>query len=294
MTPVCLVCSSSTVKETFSIPDNEYGLSYRATYVDCGGCGCFYQFPMPDDAQLASFYPTVYHSMHSKSLIARMKNSLRLKKLKSILPPGGTFMDFGCGNGSFILYASEQCPDRKFYGYEIDGKDSTTSLNDGKVVIFKGSLDYLKKNMPVCNVISMHHVIEHLPEPKPLIKYMHQNLAPGGFITGQTPATDSFERKLFKQRWSGFHAPRHTVVFSRKGLAELMKLCGFETVQVKTGFNPAAYAVSLATLFHGKNGGIIRRAGLKWLFFVGLATLLTPIDRILGGSIIDFYAAKNS
>jgi SAM-dependent methyltransferase len=290
--PSCPVCSSQSFKNTYTVPDNEYGLPYKVNYNHCSDCDCFYQYPMPSDEQLSSFYPSAYHSMLSKSLIARIKNNIRLKNLNKFLSPGDAFMDFGCGNGSFILYAAGKNPENIFYGYEIDSKNSTTSYNEGKTIIIKGSWDYLKANMPTCKVISMHHVIEHLPDPNSTINYFYQKLTSDGVIIGQTPATDSLERKLFKTGWSGFHAPRHTVVFSRKAISKIFKNNNLAKVNILSGLNPAAYAVSLATLFNGKNGGSIKRSGFKWMFYLSVALVLASFDRLIQGSIIDFYAYK--
>ncbi len=290
--PICPICASNSIKEEFTIPDNEYGLKYKATYIHCNSCDCFYQSPMPSDDQLSSFYPDAYHSMQSKSIIARIKNTMRLKAINKNLNSGDTFMDFGCGNGSFILFASEKCPDRNFLGYEIDSLNSTISYNEGRVVIIKGAFGYLMKNMPMSNIISMHHVIEHLGNPKEIIEQLYQKLVAGGLIIGQTPATDSFERKLFKTRWSGFHAPRHTVIFSRKALRKTFTDIGFKGIEIQTGFNPAAYAVSLASLINEKNGGTIKRSGIKWIMFVIFALFLSPIDMMIKGSIMNFYARK--
>jgi len=290
--PICPICKSGHVQEEFIVPDNEYGLAYKAKYVHCADCGCLYQSPMPNDSQLSSFYPETYHSMLSKSIIARIKNNMRLNSLKKDLNAGDTFMDYGCGNGSFILYASEKCPENKFLGYEIGAENSTTLYNDGKVTIIRGSFDYLMENMPNCSVISMHHVIEHLPDPNETIRQLSKKLLPNGLIIGQTPANDSFERSLFKTRWSGFHAPRHTVVFSRKSITKTFAETGFTDVKIKSGLNPAAYAVSLASMFNGKDGGIIKRSGFKWLMLVIFAMALSPIDMLIKGSIMNFYARK--
>jgi SAM-dependent methyltransferase len=289
-TSSCPVCGSSRRGHAFTVPDHEYGLSYRARYIDCDACGCLYQSPMPSDEQLASFYPATYHSMHSAGLLATLKHRLRLGKLLRFLRPGDAFLDFGCGNGAFVRYASDHCPDRRFYGYEIDRRDSVVSSNDGRMTILRGSLAHLKAHLPECRMISMHHVIEHLPDPASTVRELRPALTRGGRIVGQTPATDSFERRLFKTRWSGFHAPRHTVVFSRQGLETLFAGAHFASTRVDTGLNPAAYAVSLASALHGPNGGVISRSRPEWLIYLAAALVFWPADRLLGGSIIDFHA----
>ena len=70
-------------------------------------------------------------------------------------------------------------------------------------------------------IITMNHTIEHLVDPEKVIKKLKNKVRTDGIIDGQTPVTDSFEKKLFKKYWSGFHSPRHTVIFSKDGLKNL-------------------------------------------------------------------------
>ena len=147
------------------------------------------------------------------------------------------------------------------------------------------------KGIPACTIVTMNHVIEHLPDPCATVKGLADKLEHGGIIEGQTPNTDSVERSIFGLRWAGFHAPRHTVIFSKKSLEALFKKLSMNDIKVTVAFNPAGYAISFATLFNSKNGGTIIRKGAKWLFFVGMAVLCYPLDMIKPG-IVDFSAVK--
>ena len=139
----------------------------------------------------------------------------------------------------------------------------------------------------------MNHVIEHLPDPLKILSVLQSKLKRNGILEGQTPATDSLEQKIFRKRWSGFHAPRHTVIFSRKGLQKILEHAGFAQSQITPAFNPAGIAISLASLSHGDSPGSISRRGLSWLFYVGAATLFYPIDLLSGApGMINFYARK--
>ena len=97
---------------------------------------------------------------------------------------------------------------------------------------------------------------------------------------------------MFGRAWSGYHAPRHTVIFSRVGLRTALERAGFVHPQVIAAFNPAGIAVSLASMTHGEDGGTVRREGLRWLAYLGMATALFPIDRMSGSPGIVNYAAR--
>ena len=97
---------------------------------------------------------------------------------------------------------------------------------------------------------------------------------------------------MFGRRWSGYHSPRHTVVFSRQGMTQFLARLGFAEPRVSTAFNPAAIGVSLAASLHASEEGI-RRKGPLWLAWLGGATLLAPVDLLSGrGGIIDFQAVR--
>jgi hypothetical protein len=164
----------------------------------------------------------------------------------------------------------------------------------GGAKIVKGQLSDLLEVLPRCSLITMNHVIEHLPDPLATVTALSERLADRGVFEGQTPASDSLEHAVFRLRWSGYHAPRHTVVFSRAGLRTMLQRCGFSAPRTESALNPAGIAVSLGSLPH-RGPGRIRRNGFKWLSLLGMATLLAPIDLLSGRpGIMNFVAIKRA
>jgi|SRR6185437_14129348 len=290
----CPICNSNNVGNPIAIPDNEYGLPYKNTYYYCYNCHCFFQVPMPDLKTLAGYYPANYHSMDNKSLIGKMKSGSRLRRLHKLIEKRNKFtlLDYGCGDGSFLAFVAEKKPEAQLYGYEIGEKDEVIKRGNN-IIIYKGSVDFMLKNIPLCTIITMNHVIEHLPDPYETVNGLASKLEAGGVLEGQTPNTDSVERSIFGIKWAGFHAPRHTVVFSKRSLQILFKRIGLTGVAVTVAFNPAGYGISFPTLFNSPDGGIIVRKGTKWLFFVGIAILCYPLDMIKPG-IVNFCAIKGT
>jgi SAM-dependent methyltransferase len=290
----CPACHSEKIQSLFTVPDHEYNLEYRAPYAQCLDCFSFFQMPMPDSARLSDFYPAHYHSFDSNKTLGKLKQAQRLKRLRSLLDSDRiTLLDYGCGNGAFIKESAKQMPTGQFYGYEINSQNEKQVLFDGRVVLLKGSFEFLLQELPPCDLITMNHVIEHLPDPLKVLSVLQMKLKRDGILEGQTPATDSLEQKIFKKGWSGFHAPRHTVIFSRKGLQKILEHAGFAQTQITPAFNPAGIAISLASLSQGDSPGNVSRCGLSWFFYVGAATLFYPVDLLSGApGIINFYARK--
>lgn len=291
---VCPACGGSSSSPVLRVPDHEYALDYVASYVHCGDCGTAFQHPMPWGEQLAAFYPAAYHAQGRRGFLAKLRNQLRLRRLVALLDGDGALLDYGCGDGSFLVHAAAALPDRQFYGFEIDARPSQTSLVDGRVILVRGSPSDLMQVLPPCRLIAMNHVIEHLPDPLATLSELRDKLVPGGQLEGQTPAAGSLEHRVFGTRWSGYHAPRHTVVFSQSGLAAVLARAGFADVTIRGAFNPAGVAVSLATLGQRPDGaGMVRRGGPSWLLWLSLAASLAPIDLLSGApGIVDFRARR--
>jgi len=251
---------------------------------------------MPQESELSALYPADYHSLGRAGLLTQIRYDMRVRRLAKLARGEGAILDHGCGDGSFLLRAAQQLPDRIFFGYEIADTASTKVLADGRVTLIRGSFSDLLAQLPPCGVITMNHVIEHLPTPLQTLQALAERLVPGGYLEGQTPAAGSLEHKVFGTRWSGYHAPRHTVVFSERGLQTILERAGFEEVSVKGAFNPAALAVSLASLTHrADQAGRVTRKGLLWLTWLGLAAMLGPVDLLSGSpGIVNFRAQKRS
>jgi SAM-dependent methyltransferase len=294
----CPACGDPRIARSEDIPDHEYALSYVATYAHCAACGTAFQRPMPAESQLGAFYPSSYHSMTAGGLLMDARRAMRVKRLSKLLGgESGLVLDYGCGNGSFLVTAARRLPQNRYLGFEYAEKRERLSLADGNVTIVRGTLADLLPELAPVRVLIMNHVIEHLPDPGHVLRSLSPYLVPGTLFDGQTPNADSLEHRLFGRRWSGYHAPRHTVVFSRAGLRALLTTHGFGDITIKGAFNPAGIAVSLGSLPHRAEGLIVRE-GLGWHALVATASALMPLDLLSGApGMIDFcarYAAGES
>jgi hypothetical protein len=192
------------------------------------------------------------------------------------------------------MRAAEQMPQHSFFGYEISDQPQIVEHLDGRVTLIRGGEPDLFRLLPLCGLITMNHVIEHLPVPVRTLSQLRKQLLPNGRIEGQTPAANSLEHRLFGKRWSGYHAPRHTVVFSPMGLDRVLGRAGFEVQDIKGAFNPAGIAVSLASLTApAELPSRIQRKGLKWLCYLALATPLSAADFLSRSPGIVNFSARN-
>lgn len=289
----CLACGSPRLSEPRTVPDYEYGVPFNASYSTCEDCGTTLQIPMPSPAQLASYYPATYHSQTNQGPLHRIRCRMRLRQLLPLPLSDGVVLDYGCGNGSFLAFAADRLPHVQWFGYEVGPRRRVTTMKDGRVTIVEGSLDDLLAVLPTCRLLSMNHVIEHLPDPGLVLSALSRKLQPDAVLIGQTPVSESWEHRLFGTRWSGYHAPRHTVVFSRRGLRECLTRHGFRHIRIDPAINPAGLAVSLASVAAATPSRGIARQGLPWLGWLAAGACLVPLDLLSGRSgIMNFRAVK--
>jgi SAM-dependent methyltransferase len=290
----CPACDAARCQPVGPVPDHEYAVPYVATYTRCLECETVFQSPMPRESDLAAFYPSSYHSMTIDGWLMNARRAMRVSRLKKLFPrSSGVVLDYGCGNGSFLVTAARKLPQLRYVGFEYSDTREQQELAGGKVLLIRGAPSDLLAAVPSIDVLIMNHVIEHLPDPFATLEPLFQRLNPGGLFDGQTPNADSLEHKLFGESWSGYHAPRHTVVFSRQGLGALLRRRGFGQIDIRGAFNPAGVAVSLASLSHNRRPGMVVRSGLAWHAFVAAGAALMPIDLLSRApGMIDFCARK--
>jgi SAM-dependent methyltransferase len=290
----CPACGGIAISGGVEIPDHEYDLNHVARYSECRGCGTLFQLPMPTVSELRDFYPPEYHSLTHAGLLSKVRNTLRIRRLAKLATADGAILDYGCGDGEFLKQAADATPGRKFWGFEIAARHETIVAKGGAVTLIKGDLPDLMRVLPNCSLITLNHVIEHLPDPLTTVTALTSKLSAGGVFEGQTPAANSLERDIFGARWSGYHAPRHTVIFSSNGLRRFLERCGLSDPIVRAAFNPAGLAVSLASIPH-RSGGRIQRRGTKWLAQLAMGAALSPIDLFSGRpGIVNFVARKTT
>jgi hypothetical protein len=221
-----------------------------------------------------------------------MRYGVRYKRLRRFLTEHGALLDYGCGDGSFLEYVAERGERRPLIGFEIAGAGKLERRRDGQIQLVSGGVADLLAVLPECAMITMNHVIEHLADPMSVVRPLVERLVPGGAFEGQTPAAGCLEQRVFGHYWSGYHSPRHTVVFSPRGLRVLLADAGLTDVDISGAFNPAGLALSMASLPQGAAPGVLPRSGMRWLLTLAAASALAPVDLAWAPAVIDYVGRR--
>jgi SAM-dependent methyltransferase len=76
------------------------------------------------------------------------------------------------------------------------------------------------------DVITLWHVMEHMPDPTVVLKKIQNLLRPDGFLVISLPLADSWEARWFGSHWAGYDLPRHLVTFTRSSFRRWIQDCG--------------------------------------------------------------------
>lgn len=121
-------------------------------------------------------------------------------------------LDIGCGTGEFLIHAKNK--NWKTVGVEINDQARQKASNK-KIDTFK-SLDNL--NNQKFDVITLWHVLEHLPNLEDQILKIKSLLEKNGTLIIAVPNYKSYDAKYYKQYWAAYDTPRHLWHFSQKSI----------------------------------------------------------------------------
>ena len=181
-------------------------------------------FPKPSLEKLPSYYESedyISHTDGKRSLFERMyhliKNIALKNKLKLINAQSskGTLLDIGAGTGDFLVVAKND--GWQTTGIEPSIKAKTIAINKG--VNFADNLSDFKANS--FDVITMWHVLEHVPNLDEYILELKRLLKPTGTILIAVPNFKSFDANYYGRFWAAYDVPRHIWHFSKTAIEKL-------------------------------------------------------------------------
>ena len=177
----------------------------------------------------------------------------RLQYLKSMLP-NRSLLDFGCGAGGFLLKAREFTATA--HGVEPEARLGNHYQSSG-LTIFQNLSDIPNDIRRVgYEIITMFHVLEHIPDPKSILGELSEMLASDGQIVVEVPNADDALLTLYNNSpFSHFtYWSCHLFLFTAKTLEML-----FTQIDLKINYIKQIQRYPLSNhlywLSNGKPGG---------------------------------------
>lgn len=163
---------------------------------------------------------------------------------------GRNIVDFGCGDGAYLRAVRHETA--SVSGVELQ-RDYVQALNDEGIPCAT-SLDGFDSDS-IDTVVSFH-VLEHLPEPLPILNELQRVLKPGGVAIIEVPhANDFLLKDLNNAAFRGFTLwSQHLVLHTRDSLSRMLGHSGFDPVIVE-GVQRYPLSNHLTWLSEGRPGG---------------------------------------
>ena len=184
-------------------------------------------FPQPSLKNLGKYYESedyISHTDNKRSLFEKLyqfiksialKNKLNL--INSLQSNKGRILDIGAGTGDFLSVAKND-------GWQTIGVEPS---DKAKAIAKKKGVSFVELTTELENqsfdVISMWHVLEHVPDLYKQIKELKRLLKPTGTLIIAVPNFKSFDAKHYGKFWAAFDVPIHFWHFSKTAMKLLFE-----------------------------------------------------------------------
>lgn len=159
-----------------------------------------------------NFFENAYHFIKGIAL------KRKLKLINSVSKNSKSLLDVGCGTGDFLQVASNS-------GWTITGIEpnvkarAIANKKTNHAVFDSDQLFNLEQNS--YDVITLWHVLEHLPDLDGHFSLLRKLLKPDGVLIIAVPNYKSYDAKVYQEFWAAYDVPRHLWHFSQASIKRL-------------------------------------------------------------------------
>jgi SAM-dependent methyltransferase len=116
------------------------------------------------------------------------------------------------------------------------------TIRSGRIVIYRKFLEeFGEKDF---ELITLHHVFEHLPNPEETLNAIYSKLRPGGYCVIRVPVIPNVAWDEYREHWFQLDAPRHIFIPSADTMAFLRRQTSFEIVGTIYDSTPKQFYIS--------------------------------------------------
>jgi 2-polyprenyl-3-methyl-5-hydroxy-6-metoxy-1,4-benzoquinol methylase len=211
----CINCGSDSIVLKNWILRNDFKLG------ECKACGFQFAQPRPTIEYLIEYYNSITNSRFYRHTNVQALKSVRAihRLISNHHSTAKKVLEIGCSTGYYLQGL-------KLEGYEVVG----TELSSDAVNLAKEWYDIAVYNaefppdlfLNYFDVIIIHHVIEHVIEPRQFLAKADSYLAKEGIMILETPNIKSIGISIFKQNYPVLCPPGHLNFFSLETLRKVM------------------------------------------------------------------------
>lgn len=225
-------------------------------------------YPVPKNLDTYYDHPDyISHTDQKKNIIDKIYQFIKhysLNKkvglIEKLSTTEKTILDIGAGTGDFLKSAKKN--GWKIHGVEPNQQARLKALT--KEVTLKESLADIPAEK--FDVITLWHVLEHLPDLENEINNIQKKLKQNGYLVIAVPNYKSYDAKHYKQFWAAYDTPRHLWHFSKESIKRLFKPYKLKLVQTKPMLFDSFYVSLLSEKYKSGNNNYLMA------FLIGLVS----------------------
>ena len=247
----------------------------------------FITSPQPKAEELAKYYDSdayISHTDSKTSIIDKVYHLVKLytiqKKvslINSFKTENKKLLDVGCGTGDFLVACKNN-------GWIINGvepnlnakKIISSKLQDGEIIY----ADLFELNNEQFDVITLWHVLEHVPNLQEYISELKKLLKPNGVLIVAVPNFKSYDAEYYNEFWAAFDVPRHLWHFSKKSIDLLFSKHGMSVSKTLPMKFDSFYVSMLSEKYKTGKSNILRA------FWIGLKSNIKAMSNNEYSSLI--------
>ena len=215
--------------------------------------------PQPSEEQLPKYYQSedyISHTDAKRNLFEKVYHFIKTIALKRKLKLINSFnveekklLDVGCGTGDFLKVAKDHNWSVSGIEPNLEARIIANKKTDNSVFDIEQLLTFEKHSF---DIITLWHVLEHLPKLDDHIAILESLLKPNGRLVIAVPNYKSFDANYYKGYWAAFDVPRHLWHFSQNTISKLVQQKGMEVIKTEPMIFDAFYVSLLSEKY--KNG----------------------------------------
>ncbi|MDP3360015.1 MAG: class I SAM-dependent methyltransferase [Lutibacter sp.] len=274
----------------YTVSNNKFDLLYD------GKLDMLETFPQPKPEELSGYYESDDYISHTDSketvvdklyqIVKKHALSNKLKLINSFKTADKNLLDVGCGTGDFLLICKNN-------GWKVTGVEPNAKAKifaENKLNGKSASEIYPKinqiNNEAQFDVITLWHVLEHVPNLEAYISTLKKLLKPNGVLIVAVPNFKSYDAHHYKQFWAAFDVPRHLWHFSKKSIHLLFEKHKMSVVKILPMWFDSFYVSLLSEKYKNGKGNFLKA------FYIGFISNIKAISTKEHSSLI--YLLKNA
>lgn len=197
--------------------------------LSCPSCDVSWTF-LSEEIDAPSLYRDEVYAVvdNRKSIFERIifsEGRAILIQAKKTHPSATSLLDFGAGKGQFLAVA--KALGWTSTGIETEEERAAFATEKYGVAVQVAYYEQGAVGTPPYDLITLNHVLEHLPEPLVLLRELvSHNLAPQGLLYVEVPRADAWQARMAGSAWMHWDIPKHLSHWTEEALIKQLQTMG--------------------------------------------------------------------